>query len=57
MKLTNDQRLVTGFVLLALALILIASGANLLWGLTGALWVSGIVLAIYGVGFLISASD
>ena len=41
-----------GATLLILAIFLCAYGASIQWGLTGTLWVSGLITMGYGIGLI-----
>ena len=56
-KLSKESRTTLGVVSLLLAFVLMTTGGGVTWGITGALWSSGIVAAIYGFAFLISTSE
>ena len=56
-SLSSNNRIAIGLILLLLALLLLVTAANLVWGLAGALAVAGITLAIYAIGFFVSTAE
>lgn len=53
----KGTKYVVGFILLFIALLATVGGASIPWGVTGALFAAGITVAIYGLGFIISAES
>lgn len=53
--MTDDLKVVFGTTMLFLAGALIAAGANIAWGATGALIAAGLILMGYGYALLFSA--
>lgn len=57
LKINSDYYGVVGIILCFVAFVLVTTGGGVTWGITGALWSSGVFLGIMGVGFLAAASN